>query len=1307
MACIIARGATRRLSAILALSSALLVLFSLPAASQGSCPSSPAAQGTFPSILQSLISRVVGIGSTKPRSLTGALLSELDSDEQREVADDLIKELSGRRAEATESRQSEEAEERLAELRRKILARDTHERLAARRGLRGRDASGRLKPGLPLNKIIEEESESAEPSLGAKYGSKYVQAIYTAVESDPMRFLRAADAVAGGRFWDVKDDLTSWGASGFSTVVGDVLDEMGLESTKDVWDTAVENSEAATEIMKAVARGDHNAAWDKIKDEYKSKVVGAARSAASGIINWAASSTGEVPSIAGKSPGEIYLATLDAEIQLIDWSKRFIRERSAIGDGECIRRYKNTYASNGGDTNHAYEAFAQCLPTSRFSSFFEFESLARQIGLDYTTATKQFLEAHRLGQSEAWTPIEWISARVLEAKERMQSELGPELTKAERVMSDLGQIAIDLTNERLADLAASKLSDAQWKRIEKEVRELEQKINATMAEVQSTLNSLRNGSDAVEQACKTYDNQKTIAKGAFDEGIGLSAQANQLLSRLNGVDISACRGDGSAAPDRGARSGLSARVKSLADSLDTKLGSVCSAAAEIRGAKSKEAARKRLDDALAAAREVEGIARQVSAAADELANMSAALQSQSGRGPRVRAAQSAIASLRGEVNSIAGRFSALRDGRFTPAKNAMGQAVQRVDNLATGSKDLFARATDCLRPFEDAPMAVEPRNVLAELQRRATGVTGCQAIVKESWFERDRDPSPGGGPAVTGPWSQREMALATPIGQLQAKLAELEAACGSIKVEPDLPAADMAADKSLAASAKARADGAVARMQKCVADAITAYNDAWLNPKISASDISCEPAKNERMIAELRDAANAGSDKARATLATFESANARIQSALSSYQAGKAALDGGDVSGAEPKLLQAKSALDQLGGKPNCSALSQQIGAALDRVKRIKDALAKADEAAASCNVPRLNSLRGELAQMGPAAQPWIATIDQALQQIAPVRAAFEQARASFSRGEVSVARTQAMQARSAVAKLRSCSELSQSIDALINQIDQLADALAGAQSAIDRCDEPAIKDSIGTLSRIANPAAREMLPRLNTASSECAKQRREKETADARDRCTSSFGNFSEPIPATIGRNLQCQCRRGYSFTSDNKSCVSDQEMAAQRNADCRREHGNNYYAGPPLRDGSYYCLPTAEEARSVCREKYGALWYPGTISANGAFDCHRDEAAAQRVATQECINTYGQRFIRLVRRGDDYLCEYSTGQAQQPSQGHDPQVSAAIIGAIGAAAAAVSNSRQNPRSSSPPPPPASRCHHRPATSTQHCGSN
>lgn len=109
-------------------------------AAESVCPTTPSGFASFTSALNSLIDRFSGwsqAGTVSP-------LSELDTEQEKDVLDQLAAELVGKRAELADEREADEAAERLENLRRRILSRDRLEQGARLARRRGQDAMGQV-----------------------------------------------------------------------------------------------------------------------------------------------------------------------------------------------------------------------------------------------------------------------------------------------------------------------------------------------------------------------------------------------------------------------------------------------------------------------------------------------------------------------------------------------------------------------------------------------------------------------------------------------------------------------------------------------------------------------------------------------------------------------------------------------------------------------------------------------------------------------------------------------------------------------------------------------------------------------------------------------------------------------------------------------------------------------------------------------------------------------------------------------------------------------------------------------------------
>ena len=1220
------------------------------------CPALPDAQSTFGAALTNLIGKLTGGGTSA--ATAGDPVKLLNASQNQKVLEWVRNELVGRENAFGADYDAKAASQRLENLKRRIFVIDRTERdplLQRGRLFDQKDGKVTLSSGKPklLSQIIKEEMARVKPTLASKYSTKYGKAIADAFKANPAQFGQTAGALAGGDYKAVLDQAADWGATGFGAVVSDVLSEMGLDSTKTVWDKAITKSGAAKNILIALNQGNPDAAWAEIVKEYKAEVKTQARAAVKVAINMvfdAGSGAGSIgdflpnpgnlqrslaPGLFGLTPGDLYLKLLDAEVQFINWGKTYIREKSEFGDGACIRLYEEIYRQTG-SAGAAYERFADCIPTAKFSAMMEFGNQARSVGLNETALIKAFLEARRTRRTTAWTPLEWIAKKVAARKKQLQRGMLPELSRAEKVMATIATRVGRATQNRLTELAAAALNERQWDQLEDEVRQLEKTLSQTLAIIQGDLARIRRYSDGIGEACTAYDREKLVARQALSQGSTLSVTASRLWDRLDGVNTAACQRPepgANADPAAAQRAALAAAIKADGQVLAAERQKVCAAPADIRDASDKQSARSRLDDALQSAREVQVIATRIKGAAAELATLTAPQATPDAGAAARDKAIADIDAIRGEIEAVAGQFGTV-EGQFRTAHDAMNAAQRRVDRLTPGTGEIIERIRACLRPLAAAPVAREPRRLLEELTQRSTNNFGCRGVVLESWNERDLDPPSGTGVLSSTPWRRRSLSLSHSVEQLRGKLAEKAAKCPQVESPSVLPVADGDGGELDSQAVIAAADAEISQMQTCVAQALTAYNDGWGAGKIAAGP-TCNVATNATELSKLKAGLQDGT-ATQTQVTEFEGIAGLVRVAHASYSAAKAAYSAGDIPATKAKLNEAKATIAAMGGTPSCAELSGKIDRGLARADRLERVLARARAALGSCDMAELRAVRDTL--QGTSHRELKALAAQA-NRVLLAQAKFGAASAAYSRGALSAAKSDLRQAKALLAQNpagANCTDLARRIDEGLRRVTKLQNAIRTANRAINACDIDAIKQSKVTLGRTSNPAADNVKGRFDAAIKKCQKRERE--------------------------------------------------QIAADRNAGCAKDYGRGYYAGKSDRNGKYFCLPTQRTANAWCNaNNKGSGWRARNIRRDGRFDCQLTPRARTNQAWADCRRQFGNRLINVkFLRNGTYQCIYRTQRAQPR---HDTRSSAAAAAAAAAAIQGIiDRNRRRPRATPPP---------------------
>ncbi len=927
--------------------------------------------------------------------------------------------------------------------------------------------------------------------------------------------------------------------------------------------------------------------------------------------------------MAALTPGDIYLKLVDAEFALIEWGTNYLRTSWTHGDGPCIDKYKEEYARTT-NVADAYEAFDGCIVNAKFSAMFEFGNQAQEMDIDKGLALKEFLEANRRGLPHASTPVGWIAAkaRQIAAQRRTIGQaIEPQLAEMNKEMSEVAQIAGALTDARLNELAGSLLDDKQWDGLSAQLLELEKKLDETLAAIDGDLNHIASLSHRIANYCSRYEQNKLMARQALEVGGNLSARTSNLRMRLELMDTSACElpAPDTTASDNAAKSArLAASVARDSAALNAAVESVCAAPEEIRKAKNKAEARAHLDDALATAREAQIVARELTAGAGEIAGLKA---SDSAAQPPPSSAlaiaarakvQSRLAAIRSELDGIVGEFGSAR-GRFTVAHSAMADAQKHVFDLQQPVKVSIDDIKTCLQPLAASPAGERPRTILAGLLTRNSSNIGCNALIQESWTKEDIDPPRGdGAPRNMAPWQSRSMILSPPPDALRGVIARIDAKCPAGAAVPALPETAAQSPTLDPDAIRSTTSEAIARMERCAAEALVAFNEAWLKPKPVAA-LTCQPQQNADILAKLRDD---GSDAAREQIARLEPIAAAVSQAQAAYANAQQAYNAGKMDDARADLGRARTALDGIGNGVDCIALAGKVATGMSRVERLDSIMSEVSGAIGRCDSTEVARLKDRYASIS---HLMLTSLFTKGETITHASAAFERARASFAAGDLSAAESTT---RRALASLNgtSCAELRERLTNALSRIDQLRTAINNAEQAVTACKVEGIERWRAALEEVSNPAASGVKQRLIQALSTCRDREKNEKIADLDNRCKLQIGTNAHIDPATaMSASPMCLCNSGYVLDKILAVCVQRPKTIADGHPVCQTEFGTKAYAMAVNPNSTYKCgcsggyvmrdrkcrPPTWADGHRACQTQVHVRSRATSYAGNGRWNC------------------------------------------------------------------------------------------------------
>lgn len=666
-----------------------------------------------------------------------------------------------------------------------------------------------------ISGIIEEEDtrkktlEEILAELGKDKSAleKYAGMALAGLTQDAAKFAAMAGEASAGNYQPLLEAAPQWGAALFADMVADKL----KGDSKIVWQALVARAGSLREIGVSFMRGDWHQAFEQLKAQVRKEGEQIAKDNVAAIIDW----------IFSDSPialGSAYVTLIENEIAFLNWSRGVVGRRVS---GPCLERYVAEYrriANSGGGHESAmqvgYEEFEQCAIVNAFA-FFQIDAYIAQAGLDPRAAWTQMLEGYR---TQYLSPDEWLARTLAAEKAEAEQQINVELAKAQLELDAAGRQFMAAMAARLQALVDQQLSDEERKRLEALARK-------ALADLAGDLKMLFDARDGVTAACAEFDAARQTATTALTQ-LEQSLDAAVILGRK--LDsFPQCL---PTAEDIDRLQQWYQRAYALGRDVDGRLtiaeeGTTlaCAAREEIAGARSKPEGKALLDATTFNAGTAQAAVDAGKQSLAELDAIASAVEAQQrATAARAEEVESELLALESLLEEFEQPDPDAAASAFDRAKARMGRAQQQAANLAGFADEKASLVREGLEPHRGGPLAEEIRKVLTEAAEALQVARFCSSGIVEAWTS-----GTDGGPS----WQSRTNGGLPSAESLRQDISDVRKRCS-----PEETGADVAAriaEEIQALLEQARADDVlldVARQsyERCVAEAIVAYSEAWL-----------------------------------------------------------------------------------------------------------------------------------------------------------------------------------------------------------------------------------------------------------------------------------------------------------------------------------------------------------------------------------------------------------------------------------------------------------------------------------------------
>jgi hypothetical protein len=620
---------------------------------------------------------------------------------------------------------------------------------------------------------------------------------------------------------DYRDAVNLMATVGAKELNGYIEDKLPDGMIKDGYKFLTDNVDDAKAV--AIAMLDRskswadvgNVAWDKTKEATKKTLEEKADELVKTVINYAFGDR----SLLSYTPGDVYLLLVKTEMQVIDvWSQRYDMRKQ----DELYALYKTSRDAGRGE----FEAF-----DTEVSPRLVLGPYAKAFGRETSEGEVRNMLSQCYTESRETRDFGWW------LRGKLREKLADEKTK-----TDASTVMEQMRQGLQKDLNAylDKVRKKQQELLEKEMTaEIKKKRAAVIAEARQQLGLLERTAAQIKAYCGVFAGASAKMQKVFEELKAVQTEVGNLPALIafaqkasRYAEDAKKLSDATTAADR-----LHREFESACKNAEDAATQSCNNSERITQAQTKDQAKNLMDNSINEARKS---SREMTAAEEkskelkkQQSDFAVAVQAftQKYGNAEVQEMQTAINRIAAILNRLQGGGEARLQGDFNAAMAQMRDAVTKSDSLLAYARGLQTTIKTKLAPYPQNP---EMADIVTKADGALTDAAACTSSGSYAW---------SGG---SDRWSKRELPRFPKVDE--ALLRQARAAAGAQDGFKTILSPTDAVRKmgEIARTMDSRLVemGLARRMyEKCVQNAILAYNNRWLfkveiagPPKASTGD---------------------------------------------------------------------------------------------------------------------------------------------------------------------------------------------------------------------------------------------------------------------------------------------------------------------------------------------------------------------------------------------------------------------------------------------------------------------------------------